>query len=690
MLDLRLYEGPTSRRERVTQKRFRFGEGWFTPEPSGRWTLGDRSTLSVYVSDPEDLSLFIECQGTRVQLTRVLVNGVEVGQILPTSEWTVQVFELDPGLLHTGVNEIDFVFQLPSDQPREHGLAAGSLSTQFRTIALVERSQPTLPSTESAWLGHDRRDLRVNRSGTLFIPLDATVPMRSLTFAASAQAGFGRTADLELSLASDDDQHPLGGDRLSGLWGRTAYADTLPLGDLSGPACLIVEIDVDLGGDPIAVETVELEPTPSEPGLPSELPLIPPDIVLIVLDAARPDHFGCYGYGRDTTPQLDRLAAESVVFSNAFATAAYTACSMPTMISGLSFIDHGVTNRRQVLADSVTTLAESLQQKGYRTSCYSANPNHSVRRGLGQGCDAFEELWRGRSREVSEDPYVMSALANERLAEDSGAPQFLMLHYIPPHEPYTPRPEFDLFGNDRYDGEVDGTPRTLQRIKRGELAPTEEDLGELIALYDGNLRTADDAVGRVLDTLRSRDRWNQTVVLVTSDHGEAFLEHGEVGHNTTVYDEMLRVPFILCLPDGAASDHIDTEQLVSLEDVVPTLVRLAGANVAETVSGVDLGSPKTVSRQRGIVARSAHAPRILAYRTPTWTLVEERDGLEMYDTRTDPAQRDNVYLENFERTLCLRSLLELELSRPEFSAPSSSDDLDQDAIDALRSLGYVR
>ncbi|MDA1349924.1 MAG: sulfatase-like hydrolase/transferase, partial [Chloroflexi bacterium] len=389
----------------------------------------------------------------------MLVNEVEVGQILPTSEWTAQAFELDPELLRTGVNGIEFAFQLSSKQLQEHRLAEGSLAIQFRTIALVERSQPIPTNTESAWPGRDRQDLGVNQSGKLFIPLDATAPMRSLTFAASARPGFGRATDLELSLASDDDLRPLSDDRLDGLWGRTAYADTLLLDGLSGPACLVVEVDFDPGGEPFAVETVELEPVPSEPEPPSEPALTPPDIVLIVLDAARPDHFGCYGYGRDTTPQLDRLASESLVFSNAFATAAYTACSMPTMISGLSFIDHGVTNRRRVLTESVTTLAESLQQEGYRTSCYSANPNHSARRGLGQGCDTFEELWKGRSRDVSEDPYVMSALASERLAEDSSAPQFLMLHYIPPHEPYTPRPEFDLFGDDRYDGEVDGTPR---------------------------------------------------------------------------------------------------------------------------------------------------------------------------------------------------------------------------------------
>ncbi len=443
---------PRSRRDQVIPKRFRFGEGWFNAEPHGRWALGERSTLSVYVSDPEDLSLVIEYRGIHVQLLAgVLVNGVAVGQVRPTSEWKAHSLELDVGVLRPGLNLIEFAFQSPPNPPPQlrlgdpativremigdvtpstahlrdllpvirevfpaasiHGddvlnlpgvdaadviaspddkgvgggwqwssLGPGSLSAQFRTIALVEPSESIAAAMESSGLGIDGGTLSVRRSGELFIPLESKAPMWSLTFAASTRAGFGRAADLGLSLASDGDLQSLGGDRLDGLWGRTAYADTLRPGDLSGPACLVVEVDVDPTGDPVAIEAVELESAPPEPKRPPvELPSSP-DIVLIVLDAARPDHFGCYGYERDTTPNLDRLAAESLVFTNAFATAAYTTCSMPT------------------------TLAESLRQRGYRTSCLSANPNNAIERGLGQGCDTFEELWRDRSRAVAWDP----------------------------------------------------------------------------------------------------------------------------------------------------------------------------------------------------------------------------------------------------------------------------------------------
>ena len=150
------------------------------------------------------------------------------------------------------------------------------------------------------------------------------------------------------------------------------------------------------------------------------------------------------------------------------------------------------------------------------------------------------------------------------------------------------------------------------------------------------------------------------------------------------------MPFILRVPPGAVTSEIDTRQFVSLEDVVPTLLGLAGVPLTDHVSGVDLFSPDSFPNQREIVARAAHAPRILAYRTPSWTLIDGPNPLELYDTRTDPFQRNNISFEHFERTACLRSLLELELSRPHSTPHPNRAILTRKEIDTLRGLGYVR
>ena len=112
-LDLRPEDGTRSPREWFIDERFRFGEGWFVPDSGGRWALGERSTLSVYMSDPDDLSLLIECKGTEVKTLSVLVNGAQVGRIQSTSEWKVHIFELDVNILKPGVNLIEFTFERP-------------------------------------------------------------------------------------------------------------------------------------------------------------------------------------------------------------------------------------------------------------------------------------------------------------------------------------------------------------------------------------------------------------------------------------------------------------------------------------------------------------------------------------------------------------------------------------------------
>ena len=362
---------------------------------------------------------------------------------------------------------------------------------------------------------------------------------------------------------------------------------------------------------------------------------------------------------------------------------------MPTMLTGLSFRDHGVVGRTR-LEESITTLAESLQQDGYRTSCYSANPNNAVARGMGQGCDVFEEFWRNVRAPRSIDPYRISASAIARLGELSDVPEFLMLHYVPPHEPYRPAPGFDIFGDPSYTGDYDGSLGTVLGISAGRLHPTQADMDEVVSLYDGNLLTGDDAVSQVLEALKQRERWGNTVVLVVSDHGEAFGEHGLMSHNSTVYDEMLRVPFILRLPGGVVPEQIDTRGLVSLEDVVPTLLGLAGIEPTGKLSGVDLLASR-IPRRRGIVARSAQDPPFLAYRTSRWKLITGRGVNELYDLGVDPGENHNVHFENLEMSICLRSLLEAELIRAPLGAVAAEGvELSDDELSTLRSLGYVR
>ena len=739
------------------------GEGWwFVAEGSGRWAVGDRSTLRAYVADPADLHLYLESQGPEVETVHVMVNGAEVGLMTPGPEWGSHGFRLEPGVLHSGLNQIEFAFVFPSDRPplqtiagdpetmllqmfgrqqpsaanlqatlprirqvfpgaTVHGddilnlpgidvadvighvndqgigttwqwasVGSGALSVEFRTIALVKDPKSFDPSTRLAGFSRDRGDLTVWRNGRLFIPLDLASPRNALSFAVSTPAGLGRSTVLRATFKADGASRELMEKTLHGLWGTASYRSELDLDGLWGPGCLVVGVDLSTRSGPLSLDVFDVVESPPESAPVRETVAEPPDIVLIVLDAARADHFGSYGYSLDTTPHIDALAAEALVFENAFATASYTLSSMPTMLTGLSFRDHGVVRHTHSLDESITTLAEWLQQGGYRTSCYSANYYNGVARGLGQGCAVFEEFWQNASLQRHIDPYRVSASAIARLAEPSGAPEFLMLHYIPPHEPYQPAPGFDIFGDPNYTGDYDGSRHTVLEIDGGRLHPSQADMDEVVSLYDGNLLTADDAVNQVLEVLRQRERWDNTVVLVVSDHGEAFGEHGRMSHGDTVYDEMLHVPFILRLPGGVVPEQIDTRGLVSLEDVVPTLLGLAGIEPTSQLSGVDLLASRP-PRRRGIVARSIQDQPFLAYRTSRWKLITRGGVNALYALGADPGESHNVHLENLESSFCLRSLLEAELTRVPLGAPAAEGvELSDDDVNALRALGYIR
>ena len=414
----------------------------------------------------------------------------------------------------------------------------------------------------------------------------------------------------------------------------------------------------------------------------------------MILDAARAGGFGSSGYHRDTTPEIDALAAESLVFENAYSECPSTACSIPNMISGLPFVHRQVADEEWRIADRVETLAESLSGIGYRTIGISANPKNSRARNSDQGFDEFQELWNETERrrpKLQIDPHRLTRDAVETLRSvPREVPLYLQLHYIPPHKPYDPAPEFDLFGDPDYDGIV-GPGMRLKGVRSGRIELSAPDVDELRALYDGNLRMGDDAVGRLFRALREADRWDDTVVLVTSDHGEAFFEHGEHGHNTTLYDEMLHVPFVLRLP-GVDVSGVDRERLVSLSDVVPTLLGLVGLKPHPGGVGVDLLAT-TADPDRTIVHRrvpygSHYAVRGLRYKA----LFSGDDPPRLFDLRGDPHETNDVAPEDADVVEAYRELLARHLDAVAALGLEAGEavELPDSDLDALQDLGYVR
>ncbi len=402
-----------------------------------------------------------------------------------------------------------------------------------------------------------------------------------------------------------------------------------------------------------------------------------PNVLLVVIDTLRADHLSCYGYGRETSPNIDRLAREGVLYEQAISAASWTFPAHASLFTGLYPRDHGATSNSKTLEASFDTLAELLEGAGYDTAGFSNNVWFLESGGLQQGFEAFLEMWHRQvvqERGVTfDDPaYDMGAAetTDEIFAWLDGrsdeAPFFVFVNYFEPHLPYRPPQPFD----EKFLPETTG-PRDIKRL-RSFYSPREYaymldipwagledgDLEILTALYDGEIAYVDSIIGRVVDGLRSRRLLDDTVLVITSDHGEHLGEHHMLDHKLSLYEPLLRVPLILWNPQRIpAGTRIKTQ--VQAHDVFGTVLGFGGvrhpaaalplADADERVTFAELAYPRifldAIDRELpGTGTRARRFARSLkAVRGPRYKLIEGSDGrVELYDLSVDPGETQDL------------------------------------------------
>lgn len=324
-----------------------------------------------------------------------------------------------------------------------------------------------------------------------------------------------------------------------------------------------------------------------------------PNVLLILLDTVRSLNLSLYGYGRATTPNLERLARRAVVFDQALSPAPWTLPSHTSLFTGRD-PDRLDVNWTIPLGDGVPVLAEALAARGYQTAGFSSNAKYVGREsGLSRGFTHYEDFrespgqlvmaanitrtWWWASarlrRLFRRWPYpghksaahlkgdVLSWFDGRR---DAARPFFVFMNYMDAHAPYVPPAPFDtVFGvkSARYDPELE------QWFRR---APTPEEARDLLLAYDQSLAYLDHEVGALLDSLAARHLLDSTLIIVTSDHGEEFFEHGTVSHGHTLYLPSVAIPLIVALP-GAVPEGRRVASRATLRDVAATILELVGA-----------------------------------------------------------------------------------------------------------------
>ncbi|MBN1824620.1 MAG: sulfatase [Candidatus Eisenbacteria bacterium] len=435
-----------------------------------------------------------------------------------------------------------------------------------------------------------------------------------------------------------------------------------------------------------------------------------PNILLVSIESLRADHVGCYGYGRPTTPNVDRLAREGTVYRHAFSQTSWTLTSHATLFTGLYPTAHGVIEPRHRLGDSYRTLAETLAERGYQCAGFASGPFLRTPYNLHQGFEIWDDSPAAPDQESAHADITnprMEGLLTSFLEEDRdpNRPFFLFAYLWDVHYDFLPPPPFDtLFVPE------DAEPIDATSFETNPLIHPAMDSAALrwiVAQYDGEIRCTDELLGRLWDRMRSLGLWENTVIVVTADHGEEFFEHGDKGHKKNLFVETLHVPLVVKWADGrpAASD----DRLAGLLDLFPTLARLGGGGPGDEPQGIDLNEPArgpedplfhelvTTFYGRGAAGRmEKRGEQWWAVRRGDYKLVSAPDRRMnlLFDAAADPRELHPIETERpelLERYLRLLAPWQSRMRAvAERHGEAESVRLSEEERERLEALGYVK
>jgi arylsulfatase A-like enzyme len=412
-------------------------------------------------------------------------------------------------------------------------------------------------------------------------------------------------------------------------------------------------------------------------------PARPANVLVYLVDTLRADHLGCYGYRRAVSPAIDGLASEAILFENAVAVSSWTRPTVASLLTGLSPAAHGVRKLEDALAENAETLPEILAAAGYATAGFSPNWHVSRKTGLAQGFTDFEFF---------PDDTGSESLTRRVLAwldrQPADRPWMIYAHALDPHAPYRPaadlKREFAPSSTRPEAGSHEDIVATLKKRRRDR----GDRVAELRDLYDAELADTDRHFGHLLDALRERGLYGNTLVVFLSDHGEGFDEHARLGHGNTLYGELLNIPLLIKRPGRHAAAR--TGDLASQLDVLPTLLAALGLP-ARMLPGRDLLAPLAGETAPVVAQLTYERRRGLALITRDWKYIEPRShrfgaARELYSRLDDPLDANDLAGARPDKLAEMARRLQGAL-QPEVDAPRV--ETDDEGERALRALGYL-
>ncbi len=410
------------------------------------------------------------------------------------------------------------------------------------------------------------------------------------------------------------------------------------------------------------------------------------NFLIISIDTLRADHLGCYGYGRPTSPTIDDLARKGMRFKHAYTAQSSTWPALTTLMTSLQPSTHGVTWNGYKLRTGVIALAEIFSAEGYATGAFIANMGRGTHRGYDQ-------------RFVYNDGRLAKNYLGQ-LWSDRNKPFFHWIHFMAPHDSYNPPKPYDgMFGKVTHPGI--GRHNKLTEITKSGRPPSQSELDDIIRLYDGEIRSDDDLIRRILDELHNFGLDEKTVIILTADHGEQLYDHKNYSfHSGTVDNSTLHIPLIIKGSRELGAGTVDPTPVGNI-DIAPTILQIAGIKAPPGFQGQSLLLPP--EKRRGEVLsetweqiftladsryRYVHNPKNIHPLTEAGGYPFAISNEEFFDMTADPLQKHDVLSLNRRMADQMKARL-LEWKNKVAGNPVEKQVIDKQTEEELKALGYV-
>jgi len=449
-----------------------------------------------------------------------------------------------------------------------------------------------------------------------------------------------------------------------------------------------------------------------------------PNVIFISIDSLRRDHLSCYGYFRETSPNIDKLAAKGTIFENAVSTTCWTLPSHMSMFTGLYNMQHGVDDdNTNALRTGIKTMPEFMRENGYLTyGIFSGpflHPAFGFSRGFDQyvDCSSSKDLAQNINEIQKLTPYlskmhfesheditgnkIYEAFSKWYSERDRSRPYFAFLHMWDVHYDYKPPPPYDKLYDPHYQGIMSTSFNNNPRL--GPHICT-RDLEHLIALYDGEINWTDYIIGQILDKLRKSGEIDNTMIVITSDHGEEFLEHGQFGHDN-LYDELVRIPLIIYFKGTFPNKRLDYH--ISHIDLLPTILDIIGNTIPDYIPGLSIKRiiEENNKKERPLLLELTSKARnklIKSVRAEEWKFLYDIGNSKpsFYDLKSDPDEKHSLIplqepviipdSVKDKTKISLKFYERINNTLPHFrTEESDKPQLDSATVEHLKALGYI-